>query len=273
MLPEYDTYGLKKRFNFVCECIDKIQPNTILDYGCGAGTYLTVPLSIKYPDIKFVGADLDSGSIQFANENNTGINNLEFVTTESLTTFNKFKLVIASEVLEHVNDPVIFMEMLKSMLDDNGNLILTVPNGYGPFEWASLFESILYLSGVSKIIMFLKHNKYSSDSTSNLHDTLAVSPHINFFSYSEIYKLFDGAGMNVVLFLPRTFLCGFGFDKIIKSEKLLKWNEKVSEVISPYLVSDWMFQLKKTKKNKTYIYNKNLYGKLRTVLNNKRVHL
>ena len=59
MLPELDTYGLNKRFNFVCRCINNTHPNTVLDYGCGAGTYLTAPLAEKYSDIKFIGADSD----------------------------------------------------------------------------------------------------------------------------------------------------------------------------------------------------------------------
>lgn len=273
MLPEYDTYGLKKRFNFICNCIDKIKPNTILDYGCGAGTYLTVPLAEKYSDINFIGADLDSNSIQFANKNNTHLKNLEFITVDNLASYNDIKLIIASEVLEHVDDPVIFMRMLKSMLAENGSLILTVPNGYGPFEWASFLESILFLSGIGKIITYPKRNKSTQTITSELHDTLAVSPHINFFSYKEIHKLFCGVGMNVELFLPRTFLCGYGFDKFIKSDTLLKWNESFSEKISPLLVSDWMFQLTQKEQKTEYKYSKTLYGNIRTALNLKRALL
>ena len=271
MLPELDTYGLNKRFKFVCKCIYKARPNRILDYGCGAGTYLTVPLANKFSDISFIGADSDDFSINYANKKYQHIQNLNFEVTDQLLKSSKYEMIIASEVLEHVEDPVKFLNVLRKMLTHNGYIVLTVPNGYGPFEWASLLESILYLSGILKVINFIKHKNNTVRSKES--DTLANSPHINFFSYNMINELFNGVGMNVIEFKPRTFLCGFGFDKLIKSKKLLQWNENFSEKISPYIVSDWMFLLNLINSEDTYSIKRGIYSKIRKTLNIKRARL
>ena len=104
-------------------------------------------------------------------------------------------------------------------------------------------------------------------------DTLANSPHINFFSYNVINELFDNIGMNIVESKPRTFLCGFGFDKIIKSKKLLQWNENISEKLSPYAVSDWMFLLNPVNSRGTYSIKRGVYSKIRRALNIRRAKL
>ena len=156
----------------------------------------------------------------------------------------------------------------------NGCIVLTVPNGYGPFEWASFLESILYFSGILKVVRILKRkNNNVNHSNSHERDTFANSPHINFFSYNVINELFDSVGMNVVEFKPRTFLCGFGFDKIIKSKKLLQWNENISETVSPCMVSDWMFLLNPVSPIGIYSIKRGAYSKIRRALNTRRAKL
>jgi hypothetical protein len=46
--------------------------------------------------------------------------------------------------------------------------------------------------------------------------SLVVSPHINFFSYRQICSLMNGNGLKITEYRPRTFLCGLGFDQIIR---------------------------------------------------------
>jgi hypothetical protein len=40
------------------------------------------------------------------------------------------------------------------------------------------------------------------------HDTLAISPHVNFFSFREIIRLVNDAGLRVAQAANRTILCG-----------------------------------------------------------------
>src|SRR5262249_16605180 len=60
----------------------------------------------------------------------------------------RFDAVVASEVLEHIGDPAAFLGLLGRCLRRNGLLILTVPNGYGPFEIDShLYEALRRVPG------------------------------------------------------------------------------------------------------------------------------
>lgn len=78
-------------------------------------------------------------------------------------------------------------------------------------------------------------------------DTLAVSPHVNFFHFKEIKKIINNVGLKIDIYQGRTFICGFPLiDKIInKFNFLLKLNNYLGSKLPHYLVSDWMFVLKK----------------------------
>src|SRR5436853_167219 len=91
-----------------------------------------------------------------------------------------------------------------------GAIALTLPNGYGPFEAMALTECVLHLSGLQSILRWLKYRilgKSVSPRAADL-DTLAVSPHVNFFGFDEITNLFEAAGFNIVRSANRTALCG-----------------------------------------------------------------
>jgi len=64
----------------------------------------------KYPEIKFICEDITKG------------NNY------------KFNIIVCSEVLEHLRNPSEFLNSMKKMLKPNGIIIITIPNGFGPWE-------------------------------------------------------------------------------------------------------------------------------------------
>ena len=197
--------------------------------------------------------------------------NLKFIKDDELNVEYKFDLIIASEVLEHVAKPIEFLELLRGKMSKNGRLILTLPNGYGPFEIVALIEIIFYFLGGYSLIRTIKLF-FKKNITLLSQDTLANSPHINFFSYREIVRIISIAGWSIISFKPRTFLCGFGFDWILRGKLILKWNSRVADKISPYLNSAWMFELVPSTGNSDLVvdYKKNLYGRVRAELNRLR---
>jgi SAM-dependent methyltransferase len=243
MLVPHDTYGLDKRLQFLKRVIAEHRPKTVLDFGCGSGAFVTFPLAQAFPEITFSGVDSDVTSVEFA-RSQPSLPNLSFMLPRDLEGHAPFELVIASEVIEHVDEPGEFLSFLKSKLTKGGKIVLTLPNGYGPFELAAMAEALLQVTRILPGLRKIKHAIFGVPTghvTSK--DTLAVSPHINFFSFGKICTLIRNSGFHILEYRPRTLLCGFLLDRMLKGEKVINFNAKISERLPPFCSSDWMFVL------------------------------
>jgi 2-polyprenyl-6-hydroxyphenyl methylase/3-demethylubiquinone-9 3-methyltransferase len=131
-----NSYGHKKRLDFIAQqiekyCLENSLNKTqirILDVGCGSGLLVTLPLgSLGY---EILGIDFDENSIKFANTQNIFKNTrFEKNTVENID--GVYDIVLACEILEHVEKPIEFLNTVKSKLKPGGMIILTTPNGYG----------------------------------------------------------------------------------------------------------------------------------------------
>ena len=269
MLVE-NSYGIVKRFDYVERVITAQKATSILDFGCGTGELLTVPLAEKFPDIKFIAADDDTASIEFGSKKNEHLTNLKFIDPSKID--GTYDLIIASEVIEHVEEPAELLTFLKSKLNDNGRLILTLPNGYGPFEATALADSLLFKVGIDAASIYRRLTKKDLGTIpADGKYSLAVSPHINFFSQKGIRRVIEDSGFAIVDYTPRTFLCGMGFDQVLRGKLLTSMNDRVTKVLPASFVSDWMFELATSDKpNEAKDYERNRYERIRRRLNEKR---
>ncbi len=268
-------HGNRKRISYLTKIIGDFAPKTVLDVGCGNGVFLTIPLAQAFPHIQFIGIDSDKETIDLANAENP-CQNLKYYTNEELPTGMTYDFIIGSEVIEHVDDPEGFLDWLYTVMSSDSRLAITTPNGYGPFEIVTFFETLLDISGIMKLLSslpFLKKFKvgdsYSSgDVRSMQHDTLAISPHVNFFSYGVLCSMFERRGLQIVGYCPRSFLGGLGFNQLMKSERILTWNANVSDKLPRRMVSGWMFILERTsrKPDATKKYTRRLNERLRRKL-------
>lgn len=264
-----NSYGVRKRLDFIEGVISACQPRRVLDMGCGTGANLTAPLAAKFGGVEFVGIDSDEASIEYA----AGANphgNVRYVVESETGGLGTFDLVIASEVIEHVEDPGAFLEILRGRLNANGRIVLTLPNGWGPFELASLIETVLHLTGIYGVLHSLKRWLRGAPPLVGTADTLAVSPHINFFSYGMIRGLLEAHGLHLLQYRPRTLLCGFGFDQLLQSERALSWNARAADRVPPWMVSAWMFLLDCGGTGRPHIYRRSVCARFRRRLNEKR---
>jgi ubiquinone/menaquinone biosynthesis C-methylase UbiE len=270
----HDTYGYEKRLNFFKVNLEEINPKNILDIGCGTGDLLTIPLSSHFTKIKVYGFDSDKYSIDIASQNNI-LSNLSFLNDLKIVEDSKFNVVIASEVIEHVEDPYQFLLNLRTYIDNTSKskIFITLPNGFGPYEFNTLIENILYTLKINFLIKSIK-SLFISNAINNLQkDTLANSPHLNFFSFNEISKLFHDAGLEIIKYEPRTFLCGPYFSRIIELFKLTKWNETIVRSLPKQMASGWMFilQIKSDPTNSTW--KRSGWSTMRKNFNLKRANL
>lgn len=237
------SYGLCKRLECLSGWINRHVPRRVLDVGCGSGAFLTIPLAEAHPDVIFVGVDQDEHTIRHAQASHR-CPNLRFL-CDWPDSEPPFDLVIASEVIEHVEDPDGFLEDCLASLRPGGYLVVTLPNGLGPFEWAGLARILLEETGLLRAAWTFRGmiSRRSTEQGDGERDTLADSPHINYFTFDSIRRLFRVHGLDVVEYRPRTWLCGFGFDSLLRSERLCRWNARVADCLPPPFASAWMFLL------------------------------
>lgn len=270
-------YGVRKRLLFCAEEIEEGRPRNVLDFGCGTGAHLTAPLAEMYPGVQFTGADSDLKSIEHARQT-VKASNLRFCLLSEIQRSRHYDVIILSEVLEHVEQPGALLVELATLLNPAGRLIVTIPNGYGPREMLSFFESLLRVTRLFPLIRYVvRMGRIGGGRTALPNteaDTLAVSPHINFFSYREAARLFTTAGFSLVKYRPRTFLCGFVVDQILRQMSLSEWNSAVSERLPRAVNSGWMFTLRSAVDLEHgphgSRYQRNTYGRIRRYFNEKR---
>lgn len=123
----------KAKNDLVCRLIDRtIHPNAaILDVGCGSGNLLLSLTTKKYKN--FFGIDTSQYAIDECSR--LGIKNV-FLRDGSKTGFpsNFFDVIVASDVLEHINNEEQAISEWFRVLKKGGKLILSVP-AFG-FLWS-----------------------------------------------------------------------------------------------------------------------------------------
>lgn len=264
-IPAEDPYGLRKRFEFVRQVIEERRPASVVEVGCGSGAYLLEPLARAFPAVRFAGVDPDLASIDHARSRIPPANLTYSVGTDPLGAAD---LLIASEVIEHVEQPARFLAGLRASLNDGGAIVLTTPNGYGPFEWASLVQAVLTASGVLALLTTLwRRLRGRGAATEPVRDSYAISPHINFFSWQDIRGVIGAAGCRVQRYRGRTLLCGFGFDLLGRWPRLASWNARIGDRLWPALVSDWMFVVVPDREAGGAEYARNGWARMRRRLN------
>jgi 2-polyprenyl-3-methyl-5-hydroxy-6-metoxy-1,4-benzoquinol methylase len=128
-------------------CLSKNPVITVLDIGCGEGSFLKlikdrfrekvdcygIEPSIKYAVFarKYSGTEVITGSL---------------ILNRDQLRIKKFDLIIANHVLEHFPDPCKQLRTIRCLLKDDGFLFIEVPNilgnwkGIGMFHLAHLFQ-------------------------------------------------------------------------------------------------------------------------------------
>lgn len=98
------------------------QPGSILDVGCGSGSFLA---EMKRKGWACVGIEPDFGSRSFV-ENHWNIPVYKDIA--SIEKNQSFQVITLWHVLEHFSDPFSALKQLKMLLNNDGILVVAVPN-------------------------------------------------------------------------------------------------------------------------------------------------
>ena len=105
-----------RRFEFLK---NSLVNKKVLDFGSGNGGFLKLAKNISK---RVLGVELEKAIIPFYKEENIPLeNNLDNIN-------EKFDIITSFHVIEHIKEPLKILDKLKNLLEDNGRLIIEVPN-------------------------------------------------------------------------------------------------------------------------------------------------
>jgi len=248
-LPE-NLWGYAKRRRFVVDTIAQAFPGChpdsirILDVGCGNGTQLTLPLARRGYQITAVDPDLRS--ILRARGLGAEISNVRFIcgTVEELSA-ERFDVLIVSEVLEHMRSPADLLLASLRHLQEEGILIVTVPNGYGEFEIDSQLFRALHLQAL--VNLAANDGQQVVGSTDH-----TACGHVQFFTQRRLKRLFSECSLSIVKQAPASFFCGpiIGHT-LARFDWFVRWNARITDKLPLALASGWYFALQRSGKTAT----------------------
>ncbi|HLO30008.1 MAG TPA: class I SAM-dependent methyltransferase [Anaerolineales bacterium] len=124
--------GLRIRARTILPLLKKVgTPRRILDAGSGRGI-MTMECAKKFPQSKVIGADLLKQQNEINNliARQLNIDNVQFMTWNVLDLHptERFDVVISSDTLEHLEDDLGGVRMLRDTLNPGGYLIVHVPH-------------------------------------------------------------------------------------------------------------------------------------------------
>lgn len=119
-------YGMpQRREEKILNCISKTQGKKILDIGCASG-YLGKKLLANGAEV--FGVDISSDEINKAKKVLTEAKVVNLNNQNLPYESNIFDIVIASEIIEHLQNPLFVLNECVRVLKNDGIIIITTPN-------------------------------------------------------------------------------------------------------------------------------------------------
>ncbi len=162
----------------------------ILEAACGTGG-ITVPLTSLGCRVK--AFDIDRAALETlrAEIERKGIGNLTIALADARTfdDGNLYDIVIASEVLEHVLEPALLLANLVKRMSKGSCLIVTTPNGFGPWELKNRLSPVTRLKRWNTLRRVLRRPPYIRGTGVD---------HCQFFNRRRLTRMFTALGLRVV---------------------------------------------------------------------------
>lgn len=109
----------------ICDLTLDVQPKKILDAGCGEG-FTVNKIVQQNKGTEITGLDIEKDALAYAKDINPGIKFIEGSVYELPFEDDQFDIVILSEVLEHLDDPLKALDEVKRV--SSGYSVISVPH-------------------------------------------------------------------------------------------------------------------------------------------------
>ena len=120
----------RRRFETGLEIAKSFAGGSVLDYGCGDGTFLAMLANSPSPPRRAVGAECEKGIIEDCRSRLGDLPGLRFVHQDDLRGddhVGKYDAIFCMEVLEHVVDLRPVLDLFPGLLAPSGKLVISVP--------------------------------------------------------------------------------------------------------------------------------------------------
>ena len=221
-----------KKLKFIFDAITRYLKETskhpetlnILEVGCGDGS-ITIPLSTFGGTV--TAFDLDDSLVANLSKllQIRKISNVKVSKENAYSYHNddKFDIIVASEVLEHLDDPEKVVSNLKSQLVTGGYCIITVPNGFGPWEMSNKIKKILSFKGFK--------------------ETECGHKHVQFFTMNRLKRLFTAHNLALICFGKSDAFSGMIYS-IATNPVIASADMILADLLPSFMVSGWYFVVK-----------------------------
>ena len=238
-----------KRIRFISSFINNIGNKNlrILDFGCGDGN---ISFQLAREGYRVTAIDVSEEAIQQARilHNHTNIT-YECKSIGDLSVEEHFDIVVCSEVLEHTTNPLDVLRSLVSILFQNGFLVITIPNGFGPRE-------MFVTKPVQRMMRDRESYSYKAITTIkralgfnglSVHSSAHNMEHIQFFRLSDICNYAAELNLSIIHIGASNFIEKvFPFSLLAKRcNAIQEWDCKIADSIPLSWASGFYFALKK----------------------------
>ncbi|HEX7880737.1 MAG TPA: class I SAM-dependent methyltransferase, partial [Candidatus Eisenbacteria bacterium] len=191
-----------KKLRFLFNAIESVGPAPldILEVGCGSGN---IARPLAWLGHRVLATDIDEASLEFMRiQGVPDTLELKQAGLTELPAGRRFHVIIASEVLEHVDDPARALDVFRGALLPAGLVLVTIPNGRGPWEvgqalsprraagWLAR-KTGLY-GPLKRALGVRRQEKDAETSTFNFE-----SPHLQHFTMESFEEMVRRAGFTI----------------------------------------------------------------------------
>lgn len=209
---------------------------------------------LAHPGDTVVGVDTHQPSIAYA-RSRFGAPGLEFHASNVeclLAEARRFDAVVFADVLEHVSDPELLLASGVHLLREGGRVLVTVPNGYGPFEiesWlgrlpvfgpASLWTVDHFVAVLNR---FVFRGAWTSVVSASDVPYNAECGHVQFFTPGGLRRMAARAGIRSDKPTGLSWLSGPYTNYLFApSRPFCAFNTWIADWLPLWLVSGWFFE-------------------------------
>ena len=237
-MVDYEGVALQKRTKFITR---QAIVGRVLDIGCGTGS-----ISKELGSLGFTvtSTDLDEKSIKECRINNRYVGKVSYLVADAkvMDLHEKFDIVIASEVIEHISQPELVIKNIYKHLKDDGIGIISIPNGY--CLWEIVVSHFLQKNGmVSWLYKSPKLFYKLTGAKTPFYSKNSLCFHVNYFTYGKFVKLLNDNGFKVRL-VKHSDLGLFPEWKSFRIFKKIECN--IADYVPHFMAGGWLLVIERS---------------------------